>query len=468
MFKVNIDISDLGKKGENLLLQKDRILLSKANNALDKINEELSGVEELEQKDVSEILEEFWSVCNDKDRFQELYSQYKKRKRLISVFSIEHERKRICLDGNLTQFLYLFTNDTSELVTLRLSNMLISSWYYLQSKRSAFKEVTGFLEYRIGGDIKNKKLKSLKSNIFVINDKFSPNKLAQLIIDKGLSIQDGFKYVGLNFVSDYFYTEQVILDTFKLLFRAKRWGEIEKIIDEVHFYSTRLKKNIIAAYTIENDKVGDREKLRFILSLAVRIIGDPSEKYKWEGDERNSREDNMMIEKARLILNKLVVAEFLDVFFTELINEQDRRLYWLSKIDSINDIKIYGSMSVKKQLSHIQSIKGSLKNRFKVISGGGSNAGILMNLSNSQILEFTDSGAIYCYRSDRERIPKVVNTLSDLRDRNVMQTIASSNKGLYKEGRVIHRTDGLLIKSNKIVRKATWMHHMDNWLKNYE
>jgi hypothetical protein len=468
MFKVNLDISELSKKGENLLLQKDKFLLKKANNALDRINEELSGIQELDKNDLSQILDEYWSLCNDKKRFQEIYAQYKKRKRLMSVFSSEHNGKRICLDGNLTQFLSLYSSDTSELVTLRMCNMLVSSWYFLQSKRSAFKEITGFLKSRIDRDLKNKKLKTLKSNIFVLNDKFSTNKLAQLIVDKNLSVQEGFKYVGLNFISEYFYTEQVILDTFKLLFRAKRWEGIEKIVDEIHLYSIRLKKNIISAYTIENDKLGNKEKLRFILSLSIRLIGDPSEKYKWEGDDSNSTEDNNSIEKARIILNKLVVAEFLDVFFTELINEQDRRLYWLSKIDSINDIKIYGSSSVKMQLSYVNSIKGSLRTRFKIIGGAGSNAGIIMDLNNSQILEFTDSGAIYCYRTVRNRIPKNVNNLSDLRDNEVKKTIASSNKGIFREGRVIHRTDGLLIRHKKIIRKASWMYHMDNWLKHYE
>lgn len=471
MFDIKLDISSLSEKGKSFLLHSDKMALSKANKALDKINDDLSGVEPLDYHDSNLILKEYWSLTSNEIEFQNVYSFYKKRKKLISVFNNVYEGKRISSEGNLEQFLNLFENDTSELMTLRLCSLPVISWYYITKSKSRFSSLINYLHKKImfHEKVKNKKLNLIKDNFHLIADINGPNKLAQFIVNRKITIQDGFKKVGLNLITDSFYSEEVISDTFVFLFKTKQWDRIEEIMSELDIFSSRLKKNIISIYTLEQNKINNSEKLKLVLLLAIKHIGDPSEIYKWSEVKENNIEENNRIEEARKILNKLLLAEFLDVFFTELLNEIDRRLYWLSKVELIEDIKIYGSLDTKRQLSRIDSIGEALEPRFVLTSGSSSSSGIIMNLKSSQILEFTDVGAIYCYNKEKNRISeREYFTLSDLRNREVMQMTASNSVVISREGRIMHIKTGLEIKNNKIIQKANWMKYMDNWLDRYE
>ena len=202
----------------------------------------------------------------------------------------------------------------------------------------------------------------------------------------------------------------------------------------------------------------------------------------WEG---GNTIDKAHMQKARLILNKWVLTAFVDVFFNVLINDPKRRAYWLEKVKDIQTVKVYGSYMAKRKLTSREEIRpyiidenGRSTNRFKLINSSKSNAGIVMDIGEHQIVEFSDSGALYCYLKGKVRIPKDVRSISDLKIPSMElaaspqasyahKSIWDKEKLIYlnTEGRIIHQSQNGLLRNGKIIRKDSWMDRMDLWIK---
>ncbi len=163
--KFKLDIKKFEEKGDNFLFAKDKYALTKANKSLDTIIESISDVSQLEEFDLEQILEAYWSKINLPTDFYAIYKKYIKRKRLLSAFYFEFEEKRICTDSSLKRFLSLYKNDESDLITIQLINILELSWYYIIQHKENYKLVCDFIKYRLNNkDYRLKKIELFKNH----------------------------------------------------------------------------------------------------------------------------------------------------------------------------------------------------------------------------------------------------------------------------------------------------------------
>jgi hypothetical protein len=98
----------------------------------------------------------------------------------------------------------------------------------------------------------------------------------------------------------------------------------------------------------------------------------------------------------------------------------------------------------------------------------------------NQIIEFTDSGALYCYKKSKDRVPARPYSISDLKHPKMHMASSTQESRSEKrswargkqhylnaEGRIVHNgTSGVMV-NGKIKVKDSWMDRMDLWIKHF-
>jgi hypothetical protein len=110
----------------------------------------------------------------------------------------------------------------------------------------------------------------------------------------------------------------------------------------------------------------------------------------------------------------------------------------------------------------------------------GTTSGIMMSIGKHNIIEFTDSGALYCYLKDGNWIPLKVNYLSQLKHPSIrlasspgqsnsdsVKWLNGRNIYLNQEGRIVHNPQDGNVQNGKLLIKDGWMKRTDLWLKTY-
>tara|TARA_B100000795_G_scaffold239621_1_gene201395 strand:+ start:734 stop:2224 length:1491 start_codon:yes stop_codon:yes gene_type:complete len=487
-----INIGKLKSTGTNFMSSKDKYVFDRSLKQIKKLSDDTLDNKTISSFEAETILDEYWELVNGSlDIFQDSYASKRKRKKLLIVFNILYNGKRISTDTSLVKLINLFRDDTSEVNLNRWVSVLISSWENLINSRENFKLITKFIRSKF----KESPLNLTRTLLLSKNKKLfleaqGALNFAKEIIEKKTTHSELCEEVGIRFDSSSFHSI-VVERLFEFYLKTKKYAEcmviIESIVDEPSKFSVRSRKKIVSQFIVDVDKHGLVQYIELAKATGFNsaIIGDPEKLMNWTVWEGGNTIDKAHMQKARLILNKWVLTAFVDVFFNVLINDPKRRAYWLGKVKDIQTVKVYGSYMAKRKLASREEIRpyiidenGRSTNRFKLINSSKSNAGIVMDIGEHQIVEFSDSGALYCYLKGKGRIPKDVSSISELKIPS-MELAASPqssyahksvwDKGkliyLNTEGRIIHQSQNGILRNGKIIKKDSWMDRMDLWIK---
>lgn len=466
----------------------DKFVFEKGLKQIEKLSDEALGNKEISKFEAAEILNEFWALDQgDLLGFENAYSSSRKRKKLLIVFNILHDDKRISTSKSLKKVLNLFKEDTSEVTLNRWVSTLVASWEEIVKTGSNFDSITAFIRSKFNASpLKLKRTKLLEQNKKLFLKTQGPHYFAQGIIESKSTLQQYCDEVGIRFDSNSYHS-MVSEELFEFYLKTKKYNLAAEVVEEIsqmpNRFSIRTRKKVISAYIlhIENKGLSEYKELAKSAGFDSNVIGDPEKPSNWRVWEGGNASDKMQMENARLTLNKWILTSFVDVFFNLLINDPKRKAYWLEKIPLITSVKVYGSGEVKRMLKRDERISPYVDNsRFKMIHSRGSNAGILMEMGAFQVVEFTDSGALYCYKKANDRLPSRPDSISELKHPK-MQMACSTHESrsqkrawargkqhyLNAEGRIVHNgTSGRMI-NGKIKVKDSWMERMDLWIKHF-
>ena len=487
-----INIEKLKSTGTNFLSSKDKYVFNRALKELNKLSDDTLDNKAITTFEAETILEEYWELVNGSLKiFQDTYHSKRKRKKLLIVFNIPYNGKRISTDASIVKLINLFRDDTSEVNLNRWVSVVISSWENIINTRENFKIITKFIRSKFKESPLNlRRTKLLSENKKLFLQTQGTLNFAKEIIERKTTHSELCKEVGMRFDTSSYHSI-VVERLFEFYLKTKKYAEciviIESIVDEPSRFSVRTRKKIVSQFIVDVDKhvLVQYIKLAKATGFNSAIIGDPDKQMNWTVWEGGNTIDKAHMQKARLVLNKWILTAFVDVFFNVLINDPKRRAYWLEKIKNIQSVKVYGSYIAKRKLTSREEIRpyiidenGRSTNRFKLINSSKSNAGIVMDIGNHQIVEFSDSGALYCYLKSKGRISKNVHSISDLKI-PTMELAASpqtsyahksvwdNGKQIYLniEGRIIHQSQNGILRNGKIILKDSWMNRTDLWIK---
>ena len=471
---------------------KDKYVFDRSLKQIKKLSDDTLDNNAISTFEAETILDEYWELVNgSSDIFQDSYSSKRKRKKLLIVFNTLYKGKRISTDASIVKLIDLFRDDTSEVNLNRWVSVLISSWENLINSKENFKLITKFIRSKFKESPLNlKRTMLLSKNKKLFLETQGAFNFAKEIIERKTTHLELCEEVGMRFNSNSYHSI-VVERLFEFYMKTKKYAEciviIESIVAEPSRFSVRSRKKIVSQFIINVEKQGLIQYLELAKATGFNsaIIGDPEKLMNWTVWEGGNKIDKAQMDKARLLLNKWILTAFVDIFFHTLINDPKRRAYWLEKVKNIQSVKVYGSYLARQKLLRRDEIRpylidgnGRPTNRFKSINSSKSNAGIVMDIGGHQIVEFSDSGALYCYLKGKGRIPKDVSSISDLKI-PTMELAASPqssyahksvwDKGrliyLNTEGRIIHQSQNGILRNGKIILKDSWMDRMDLWIK---
>lgn len=476
MKKSYVNIEQLKNSGTRFMRPQDKLVFDKSLTRIEKLEGEALGSGTILPFEEEAILEEYWrEVSKPSDIFQQYYSSIRKRKKLLIVFNIPYEGKRISTDASVLKLLRLFEQDESEIVLNRWVSTLINSWEDLISVKSNFEAITTFIRQKfLSTPLTLRRSKLLANNQHLFLDPQGAHTFAKEVIERKTTHAQLCEQVGIRFDQSSYHA-RVVEELFAFYLKTKKYNEVEEIVENIakspSDFSIRSRKKIISAFIlhVEAKELEAYKKLAQSTAFSSAVIGDPEKSSNWTVWEGGNDADKKQMKDARLTLNKWILTAFVDVFFNLLINDPARKAYWMEKIPLISSVKVYGSSDVKKILQGDVRIRNYVNfSRFSMIySGSSSNAAILMEIGAYQIIEFSDSGALYCYEKLKERIPKHIDSLSDLKQ--TQMPLACSLKGNYYhlnlEGRIVHSGNSGRLVNGVIIEKASWMNRMDSWIE---
>ena len=441
----------------------DKFVFDRSLKQLEKISHNTLGFKEISKFESEVILEEDWSLISGPiELFHETYSKRRKRKNLFVVFNTHYKGRQISTDPSLVQMMRLFENDYSDSLINRWVFALIKSWEDLLRSKDNFEAVTKFIGDKLDScPVKQKRTRLLKANKNLFLKRQGPQLFAQQVIDRKTSHSNLCKEVGIESGS-YSYHSIVAEELFEFYLKTKRYDEVVEIIEstgqESGRFSRRTEKKMLSAFILHVEGKNLNEFKELAKSKGFKIIGDPSYRTKWTAWEGGSAANEIQMENTRLVLNKWILTSFIDVFFQLLINAPMRKDFWLERTSLISAVKVYGSAKAKRVLMRDERIRPYVDSRFIQLGSSSNNAGILMEMGEYQLIEFTDLGALYCYRKDMNRLPEHPWVLADLKHTSMDMACRKDSRAYYAYS---------VIPEGKIYHQGDWIGRADYWIKQF-
>ncbi len=341
----------------------------------------------------------------------------------------------------LNLLLKMLDNQWKDSYILGLFDGLLKNWN-LQNYNS-FVSLNKFLLAKISRYTGNRKIiRIIQKNLKYFSASNGDILLGADLANLGKNIIEATDFLSLpkNWITYPYFSK--VIDTY---YEKKSYALkiVIKEMDEIfgsHKLSTTIKRTLSKIIILSNES-GDEEIKNFVKSLAFKYIGDPEINMNWNFSNGNENE-KQNIAKAHQIVNNWVTEQFISVFFEKCINDRRRKLFWLSYTPSISEFRVVGTREIKRMLKNDNRIKDLVDFRFITTTNTNSqNSAILLRLKNHILVEFSDSGAFYAYKSNNPKAPdlksKSIYSIYNLKDTN-MPTL------FYRQGNYMHsmRSEG--------------------------
>jgi hypothetical protein len=202
-------------------------------------------------------------------------------------------------------------------------------------------------------------------------------------------------YFGLsNDRLDFEYYSRMIASYFEKDSLSKL--DIMKEILEKHNYDATPKR-LIPSIIINNTKVTEEEKEN-IRTLAISIIGDPSQVSRWSLSV-GTTEEKENLEEARKILNEWIKRKFISLFFEKCVHEPGRKKFWLEHADLISNFNVYCTEKTKALLLQDSRLSDLVNRKVNVLRDNKEKdmSALGMKIGPYYMIEFSDTGSIHIY-----------------------------------------------------------------------
>lgn len=231
--------------------------------------------------------------------------------------------------------------------------------------------------------------------------------------------------------------------------------------DALTIHSSSLTSKIVLADKINYvGRMNLVEQMDTLKSLALEHIGDPAEKSKWSVSGVDD-EIVVKVEKAHENVNRWMIQMYINVVFGTMIEDPQRRDFWLNYVDHITSFKVIGSQLNRQKLASNPLLKDSLNYYFKqtLDERTKSTCSMMIAIKDHYFIEFSErgSGSLYVYDASDQRISRLLKgniyKIEDLKTPGWHNLV---EPGYYCDH---NNNDG------KMVHRGTWESRLKSWFK---
>lgn len=443
------------------ILPKHEQMIHEAGDVLDQITQRVEGYEDRapSEESVDRAVRKFMGAYKNE---QALTSNFSKREARLLAFALHKLNKT----EYINPLIYLFSNKWSNVILTGLLHYFLANWERISYKN--MRPLIKFYETKLN-EYEGKRKRYLHMRHCSKYLEFNGPQILGAQLRKIDNENKNFecshilnieKYLGVSGVNtNYPYFSKVIVTYFERGL-DKQEINITKVLNKYNNKITckRLIPQLVL-YTDENNRSDMQENVK---ALATSYIGSPSIKSDWsfiEGD----KEEQENLEKARSIVNKWILEKFIVVFF-DMINEEERKQYWLSKIDIIDNLIIYMPSFMKSRLSLLNpDLKKSIDNYVYNITKRTTqdDCALVFDIRNYRIFEFSNTGGIYVKKKINSLgkphiLKQSIHSVADLKGPNPL----SQPQLVVLDGEYIVQFN----EEGRMRHQGYWQYRMNRWL----
>lgn len=302
---------------------------------------------------------------------------------------------------------------------------------------------------------KRRHLLALKSNTSYLQDN-GPVKLASDLLESRKNIKVAPSMLGLkeNELS-YSYFSKAICYYYRKTTTIE--GEIREVLT-LHS-NVETSKIVLANKIIRQGENGDATVKNILKHLCVNFIGDPFVSTHWNTIGMNT-DDAKSVRKAHAIIKKWLIVDYIDLAFEKLIDDPNRKRFWLKFVNYIEDVKIVGSYQHVNIINANQDLRDALWNCFRLLGSrtATTNCAVAIQIKNYTFVEFSEVGCCYAYDDDsimRKIEAGKVETLSSLKDTTMDYFVRQDDYYLYMNPK------------GKARHGENWEYRFGEWFRRY-
>lgn len=446
-----------------------------SNQKLDEIIRESSKSNYPSEDFIKTILLNFY----DDEARDEFFAKATNAKKLSWVldYKDQHFNESIAGGGYLTLALQLIEKKFNSSMYSGLLHALFSNW-----QNADFERLRNYISKKLKLET-NQRIKVLyfQSILQYISTIDGPKIwAANFSLDQ---VIDPINFFNENLYIEYLrnteYFHLFFIELYEQSVRRSQYREKQKWRRILQFsrdnFDSSISKYLIAfeIYHFEN-QLTENEELDELKNLGVSIIGDPIKSYLWVVENPLfSIDQKAIISRAQKILTKWINRTLINLFFSKVVDDYDRRTFWKEYIDSMSSVYIFLNSIIIWDIISDPRIKHGLENRIGVLKNGGPTTSVL--IFDIQKYRFvlsgsTSGGALYVHPTGSNYFPKIDKITSyqyvsgkklmeidkrDLTHSHLPNLMSQPNNGFYSyrnkdEGRMVH--------------SGRWMVYLKKWM----
>ena len=295
----------------------------------------------------------------------------------------------------------------------------------------------------------------MKQNIRFMKDGGSL-ALGQFLFSNQHSILDAPSVVGLK-KRDFGYS--YFSKAIQYYYKSKNSTNPSELEETLTLHSdNNTNKIVISDKIVKADRLPNQLPTTLAIKrIALKLIGDPFVRSNWNtigiGQDYASQ-----ISMAHTLIKRWLIKSYLTIAFDKLIEDQERKCFWLKCADciEIDDIKIVGSYQHRSIISSNLELKEALINCFHLQNSNLDTCAVAIQIKGYYFFEFSMKGnACYVYDNDKKMklIEKGIGKVDELKETGLPVLIESGYYySFHDNGRVLHKGD--------------WQGRFSEWFKN--
>lgn len=372
--------------------------------------------------------------------------------RIISYYLLK-------LQGHEDAYKYALTllgNNWRDLFFNGLSFYCLDSWNMIdpQLRILTCKLVIQKLQLYNGHNRKYMQMKN-HANFF---DEAGPLRLSALLSQKKQSVLDAptYFYNKPGTINQSYYSDVIIH-----YFESNKITDLDYVETVLTIHKNdRTKKLLFANLVLRLHDYGDDIIRTQLCKFANRILGDITLASTWAPFPGATESEAQKLKKAKQFVNLWFNQKIIETFFEVCVPDRARKEFWLNYVGYVSRFKIAGSTATKKLLQGDSRVSEIFLPHFiETDSYTSQTSALILFIKNKMIVEFSDTGALYVYNLDHNKVKlvtqrrRILNT-ADLKLTSMSSLIQINDWGYktyYEEGRMTHQ--------------GYWQDRLSGWLQ---
>jgi hypothetical protein len=445
--------------GEKLIIHKTKEIFNSNIYELNNIATQQSKKSTLPKLElIEEVYEKFKAL--ETEPIEVLSNHFSKREVRLLVWSLDYKGQDSILFGaHFLKFVSLVNEYWRDSYIIPIWYILLKNWNTLKVQKNRFVAYSDWLQTKCDAYSKSRKdVLAIKKHFnfwqldgvgtfvnYLISKKIPTNNICNAL------------YLNTNIIGTDYYFESLLLYLNRLKREDVSAELIQEVINEVRVLKNVKYQLLYLSTLLTNSKFSS--ELPLIQRTSVDVIGDPLVKRYWQNNHLKESESDL-VESARKKLIVLMNKDFIEHFFSKLVQDPRREAYWLKFIDNIEDIKFVGNKLNKNILKSNEQISEYVNTRYYPTRSNQSTCALIIWAKDYVFVEFSDTGSLYIYKNESFRsniklkyIERIENLKIWPRDMTAVKLQGNYHMSLLPEGNLAHRGD--------------WESRLNVWMNKY-